>query len=406
VQIVGDVVRIVSICQTSKFNILQIQNTNQPPIAKNAKNDTDGIQDDSVAQRTFLETHTKLSHFEPPTNLQSSTSQLPAMMQTAAVFCGLLAATRLAAAAPAISFEPLNEGGFGCCRFGDSNANVGDGNYRQIPTMFDAAACQSECETDVLCKGFEVSEWEGCEIHWDEPSHATTTVQCQCMKKVVDDSAIATTVAIDTTAAATEAAATEAPATEAPATEAPATEAPATEAPATEAPAVTNDAVVTTAAAKPQPVVLSDEAKALVPAAGECAILRGYDFAGYDIADFANVLSTEQCAEICLADPACQFFTRTKWKGCHLKSIEAGYNAPIRAGVANVWGDTGRCLRAVESEPTDDGSGADSSDVGELKDAVSAAKQEAASHQAENDELAAENEELRAILDAIRALVA
>jgi hypothetical protein len=193
---------------------------------------------------------------------------------------------------------------------------------------------------------------------------------------------------------------------------------------------------------------LSIQAKALTTAPGLCVFKMAHDFDGHDFEEFSNVKTIEACGQLCLANPQCHFFTRTKWNGCYLKSIKAGYTA----GRAVPWADTGRCVRSptpapptaapptqppattepTTAEPTTTqlptttpalstlepelrlgptttattDAEDDSAALALLKAALSAAEDASARHQAEKADLVAENERLRATIDAIRVLVA
>lgn len=85
-----------------------------------------------------------------------------------------------------VSFEGLNEDGIGCCRF--EGGSPGHGTYTHIATVTKQAECEAYCLLDPVCMGYEVSGWEGCELHTMIPSFATSTDGCTCMKKITTDS--------------------------------------------------------------------------------------------------------------------------------------------------------------------------------------------------------------------------
>jgi hypothetical protein len=141
---------------------------------------------------------------------------------------------------------------------------------------------------------------------------------------------------------------------------------------------------------------LSSAARALVPTAGGCAHIPGHDFDGHDVEQHENVGTAEECGRLCLANPECVFFSRTRWGGCYLKSVEAGYSP----GRVVSWADTGRCARPAAAV------GDDSAEVTLLKAQLSKAEQVAASRQAETAELVSKNGLLQAIINGIQALLA
>ena len=85
-------------------------------------------------------------------------------------------------ATPIATFVGVNTGGQGCCRFSSAGFDVlGNGNHDLVPSETTAGGCQALCANDVSCQAFEVSAWQGCELHRATASHATNNPGCTCM---------------------------------------------------------------------------------------------------------------------------------------------------------------------------------------------------------------------------------
>ena len=111
-----------------------------------------------------------------------------------------------------VSYVGVNTGGVGCCRF--AGGDSGKGFYTLEGDTKTPAACKALCTASESCTAFEVSAWEGCELHTQIPSHATETDGCTCMTKKVEMTVVTDAPATDAPAVVTDAAATDAPATD------------------------------------------------------------------------------------------------------------------------------------------------------------------------------------------------
>lgn len=239
-----------------------------------------------------------------------------------------------------VTFVGVNADSTGCCRFDDQGYDAsghnldadGQDNYELLGDVTSPDGCKSLCLADADCKSFEVSAWEGCELHKGVATWATSTVGCTCMKKEVSS----TQVIVTTTAPA--------PTTTVPATT---TDAPATTqvivtttAPATttNAPATTTNAPTTTdAPTTPATTVASvKEGESTT----SCTKVDNYDYGGHDLPDGMGKQtdSFEECASNCAKHPKCTYFARTIWGQCYLKTEAAGAN-----GVVATWASAGHC---------------------------------------------------------------
>lgn len=88
------------------------------------------------------------------------------------------------------SYKGLNSDGTGCCRFADGSS--GDEHaYTLFAEAKTAPECEYLCTLSSTCVAYEVSSWEGCEIHTVIPTSATTETGCTCKEKVYDESELA-----------------------------------------------------------------------------------------------------------------------------------------------------------------------------------------------------------------------
>ena len=71
----------------------------------------------------------------------------------------------------------------GCCRFA-GGSNAGKSTYTHLPNILTVTACQAQCAASSSCSGFEVSGWEGCELHTLVPQSTEGTQGCTCKKKI------------------------------------------------------------------------------------------------------------------------------------------------------------------------------------------------------------------------------
>lgn len=219
-----------------------------------------------------------------------------------------------------VAFEGVNAGGVGCCRF-DEAGDTGKGAYTLFADINTVEGCTDLCANTASCAAFEVSAWEGCELHQNVPTHATKTDGCSCMTKKVTVAAATApgTDAPSTAAAAATEAPTEAPATDAPTTaaDAPATDAP-TEAPATDAPTTAAEAPATDAPTTAD--VLQETVVSYIgvneDGTGCCRFAEDSHGEGYTLV--AEILTEEGCADQCTAVAGCAAFEVSAWEGCEL----------------------------------------------------------------------------------------
>jgi hypothetical protein len=196
-----------------------------------------------------------------------------------------------------VSFADLNPNGNGCCRF--EGGSPGHGTYTHLAAVTSVDECQNLCASDSACSGYEVSSWEGCELHTMIPSFATTTIGCTCRKKVSSD----------------EAQATDAPVIDVPATAAPVTAAPVTDKPVTAAP-VTDAPVTDTPATK---TVISFEG--VKPNGVGCCRFGGKNSLPSTFTLLGGVKEIEGCKTVCSEDSACKGFEFHAANGCEIHTL-------------------------------------------------------------------------------------
>ena len=184
------------------------------------------------------------------------------------------------------------EFGHGCCRTTDGVRE--NEIYIQHLEVTDFATCADLCSDESACNGFELTAYEGCEIHTSPITHIVENSQCQCQ------------IRHGNVAAPTETAPT-APAL-----------APTEPAPTAPAPAPTEPALTAPAPTAPTP----SRAPILNAASGfhGCTVELRTKHKGSSLGR-ASANSAEDCAAACVAHEACVHFTYFSRK-CYFKDGE------------------------------------------------------------------------------------
>ena len=67
-------------------------------------------------------------------------------------------------------------GGGGCCRGAGGNT----GEHIEHADVTELAACANLCSAEANCKGYELTQHGGCEVHLDEITYVTANLACMC----------------------------------------------------------------------------------------------------------------------------------------------------------------------------------------------------------------------------------
>jgi hypothetical protein len=201
-------------------------------------------------------------------------------------------------ASASFTYVGVNDGGVGCCRMADGSS--GHETLTLFADVKTSDECAKKCDEDSTCVAFEVSSWEGCELHSAAPAKATTTPGCFCMRK---GDAI-----------------------------------PAPEMVPPPSPAPTTLPV----AAPVTPITEFIQ--------GACVIIAGWNYNGFDIPGYLDIKmeNVGMCAKECENVAQCTHFTYI-WGGCYLKTSTA--NQRQTSAKLKPQGMSGTCTK---SAPTAD----------------------------------------------------